>query len=215
MPSASCRSRSASPVVHLADHDRPARPHQPGRAARRRRAARDRGRLSGRAHRPVRRTPALRRRHARRHPGRHRGGRYLCGVDGEPQGTRRPRSGSPRSCFCRTDLRHFLVAPVAAVFWTGSGVTRLWWFALLGLLGTIGHYALAWSYRHADASRWAPSNTRRSSGLLGWAWSSSVRFRAGHPGGSGPDRGRCLPGRAYADLREPGSIAAAKASRAS
>ncbi len=55
--------------------------------------------------------------------------------------------------FLQNGFAALLVAPVAAVFWTGSGVTRLWWFALLGLLGTIGHYALAWSYRHADASR--------------------------------------------------------------
>jgi S-adenosylmethionine uptake transporter len=46
-----------------------------------------------------------------------------------------------------------LVAPLAFLFWSGEGVARIGWFALVGLLGTMGHIALTWAYRHADASR--------------------------------------------------------------
>lgn len=46
-----------------------------------------------------------------------------------------------------------LIAPLAFLFWSGEGVARIGWFALVGLLGTIGHVALTWAYRHADASR--------------------------------------------------------------
>ena len=46
-----------------------------------------------------------------------------------------------------------LVAPFAAAVWVAPSRVQLLWFALIGLLGTMGHFALAWAYRHADATR--------------------------------------------------------------
>jgi S-adenosylmethionine uptake transporter len=46
-----------------------------------------------------------------------------------------------------------LIAPFAAAVWSPPSTGQLGWFALIGLLGTGGHVALAWAYRHADASR--------------------------------------------------------------
>ncbi len=46
-----------------------------------------------------------------------------------------------------------LIAPFAAAVWIAPLPQQLLWFALIGLLGTAGHFAMAWSYRHADASR--------------------------------------------------------------
>lgn len=46
-----------------------------------------------------------------------------------------------------------LTAPLALLFGSGQGAARIGWFALIGLLGTCGHIALAWAYRHAEASR--------------------------------------------------------------
>jgi S-adenosylmethionine uptake transporter len=46
-----------------------------------------------------------------------------------------------------------LIAPFAVAVWSPPSTGQLGWFALIGLLGTGGHVALAWAYRHADASR--------------------------------------------------------------
>jgi drug/metabolite transporter (DMT)-like permease len=46
-----------------------------------------------------------------------------------------------------------LVTPFALAVWVPPSMTQLAWFALIGLLGTCGHVALTWAYRHADASR--------------------------------------------------------------
>ena len=46
-----------------------------------------------------------------------------------------------------------LVAPFARRSGSRLSWPQLLWFALIGLLGTAGHFALAWAYRHADASR--------------------------------------------------------------
>jgi S-adenosylmethionine uptake transporter len=46
-----------------------------------------------------------------------------------------------------------LVAPLGAAAWTAPSVPVLAWFALIGLLGTAGHVALAWAYGRAEASR--------------------------------------------------------------
>ena len=46
-----------------------------------------------------------------------------------------------------------LIAPFAVAIWVAPSWPQLGWFALIGLLGTAGHVALAWAYRHADASR--------------------------------------------------------------
>jgi drug/metabolite transporter (DMT)-like permease len=47
-----------------------------------------------------------------------------------------------------------LVAPLgAAATWTPASAPILAWFALIGLLGTAGHVALAWAYGRAEASR--------------------------------------------------------------
>ena len=46
-----------------------------------------------------------------------------------------------------------LVAPFGVFAWTPPEGLTLVWFALIGVLGTIGHLALAWAYGRADASR--------------------------------------------------------------
>jgi drug/metabolite transporter (DMT)-like permease len=46
-----------------------------------------------------------------------------------------------------------LVAPLGAAAWTATSPPVLAWFALIGLLGTAGHVALAWAYGRAEASR--------------------------------------------------------------
>ena len=46
-----------------------------------------------------------------------------------------------------------LIAPFALAIWMPPTWPQLGWFAVIGLLGTAGHVALAWAYRHADASR--------------------------------------------------------------
>lgn len=46
-----------------------------------------------------------------------------------------------------------LIAPVALLLGNGEGYRRLGLFALVGLMGTCGHVALTWAYRHAAASR--------------------------------------------------------------
>jgi S-adenosylmethionine uptake transporter len=46
-----------------------------------------------------------------------------------------------------------LVAPFAAAVWATPTLLELAWFATIGGLGTCGHLALAWAYRHAEASR--------------------------------------------------------------
>jgi S-adenosylmethionine uptake transporter len=46
-----------------------------------------------------------------------------------------------------------LIAPFALFTLVAPTGPQLVWFALIGLLGTAGHVALAWAYRHADASR--------------------------------------------------------------
>ena len=46
-----------------------------------------------------------------------------------------------------------LVAPLGAWAWIPPAPSTLAWFVLIGLLGTIGHIALAWSYGRAEASR--------------------------------------------------------------
>jgi S-adenosylmethionine uptake transporter len=45
------------------------------------------------------------------------------------------------------------VAPFGAYAWTPPAGPTLAWFALIGVLGTAGHLALAWAYGRADASR--------------------------------------------------------------
>ncbi len=45
------------------------------------------------------------------------------------------------------------VAPFGVVAWTPPEGLTLVWFALIGVLGTVGHLALAWAYGRADASR--------------------------------------------------------------
>ena len=46
-----------------------------------------------------------------------------------------------------------LVAPFGLAVWVTPSPTTLIWFALVGLLGTAGHVALAWAYGRAEASR--------------------------------------------------------------
>jgi drug/metabolite transporter (DMT)-like permease len=46
-----------------------------------------------------------------------------------------------------------LMVPFGALAWTPPAGTILLWFALIGVLGTAGHLALAWAYGRADASR--------------------------------------------------------------
>jgi S-adenosylmethionine uptake transporter len=55
--------------------------------------------------------------------------------------------------FLQNGFAMVLIAPFAAAVWTPPSFGQLGWFALIGLLGTAGHIALAWAYRHADASR--------------------------------------------------------------
>jgi drug/metabolite transporter (DMT)-like permease len=44
-------------------------------------------------------------------------------------------------------------APLGAYTWTMPSSTVLVCFALIGMLGTVGHFTLAWAYGKADASR--------------------------------------------------------------
>jgi S-adenosylmethionine uptake transporter len=55
--------------------------------------------------------------------------------------------------FLQNAFAMLLVAPAALLVWVAPAPAQLLWFALIGLLGTAGHLALAWAYRHADASR--------------------------------------------------------------
>ncbi len=55
--------------------------------------------------------------------------------------------------FLQNGFAMLLIAPFAATVWTPPSIAQLGWFALIGLLGTGGHVALAWAYRRAAASR--------------------------------------------------------------
>jgi drug/metabolite transporter (DMT)-like permease len=46
-----------------------------------------------------------------------------------------------------------IVLPFGAFAWVVPAAATMLWFALIGLLGTLGHMSLAWSYGRADASR--------------------------------------------------------------
>ena len=55
--------------------------------------------------------------------------------------------------FLQNGFAMLLIAPFALAIWIPPTWPQLGWFAVIGLLGTAGHVALAWAYRHADASR--------------------------------------------------------------
>ena len=55
--------------------------------------------------------------------------------------------------FLQNGFAMLLIAPFALAIWVPPTWPQLGWFAVIGLLGTAGHVALAWAYRHADASR--------------------------------------------------------------
>jgi drug/metabolite transporter (DMT)-like permease len=46
-----------------------------------------------------------------------------------------------------------LVVPFGVAAWVAPSPSVLAWFVLIGLLGTVGHLALAWAYGRAEASR--------------------------------------------------------------
>ena len=46
-----------------------------------------------------------------------------------------------------------IVLPLGGHVWVAPTQATLLWFAAIGLLGTLGHMALAWAYGRADASR--------------------------------------------------------------
>lgn len=63
------------------------------------------------------------------------------------------RDPVPTIVLLQNGFAMLLIAPFALTIWTPPTWGQLGWFALIGLLGTAGHVALAWAYRHADASR--------------------------------------------------------------
>lgn len=66
---------------------------------------------------------------------------------------RATRDPLPVIVFLQNAFAMLLIAPVALAFWIPPSMGQLGWFAMIGLLGTAGHVALAWAYRHAEASR--------------------------------------------------------------
>jgi S-adenosylmethionine uptake transporter len=67
--------------------------------------------------------------------------------------SRTPHDPLPTIVLLQNVLPALLVAPLGVSAWTMPNGPTLVWFALIGVLGTVGHLALAWAYGRADASR--------------------------------------------------------------
>jgi drug/metabolite transporter (DMT)-like permease len=50
-------------------------------------------------------------------------------------------------------LAGLFMTPAGVWSWTPPSATAVLWLALIGLLGTVGHLAMAWAYGRAEASR--------------------------------------------------------------
>jgi drug/metabolite transporter (DMT)-like permease len=50
-------------------------------------------------------------------------------------------------------LAGLFMTPAGLWWWSPPSMASVLWLALIGLLGTVGHLAMAWAYGRAEASR--------------------------------------------------------------
>lgn len=62
----------------------------------------------------------------------------------------------PVLTFLQTTLAAAILTPTGVLFWSDLSQMQVLTFVAIALLGTFGHIALAWSLKHAEASRLAP-----------------------------------------------------------
>lgn len=83
----------------------------------------------------------------------------------------------PVLVFLQAALAVMIMTPIGVVTWQGLSIPTLATFAMIGLLGTVGHLLMAWGFKHAEASRLAPIEYTN----LLWATAFGLMFFGENP----------------------------------